>query len=166
MLSCKRSKHQPFEKHFWLGINPLYTAFFLLPSLVGHVWPDLPGLLPPVLHSFVAKPTLSSFWSLNSMPKHREGGGGRSGRSRHMNDVNVCSGTLRVGGVLTISRGFFLECVRALETQMFMKLKIWCPPTWSTATESWSRGSWCRGSWSHVSWCCGSWSHASWSCTS
>ena len=53
-----------------------------------------------------------------------------------MNDVNVCSGTLRVGGVLTISRGFFLECVRALETQMFMKLKIWCPPTTSTATES------------------------------
>lgn len=144
MLSCKRSKHQPFEKQLWLGINPLYTACFLLPSLLGHMWPDLPWLLPPYLHSFVAKPTLSSFWSLNSMPKHREGGGegGRSGRSRHMNDVNICSGTLRVGGVLTISRGFFLECVRALETQMFMKLKIWCPPTRSTAAESWSWGSW------------------------
>ena len=41
-----------------------------------------------------------------------------------MNGVNVCSGTLRVGGVLTLSRGFFLGCVRALETQMFMELKI------------------------------------------
>lgn len=142
MLSCKRSKHQPFEKHLWLGIVPLYMAFFLLPSfnsLLGHMWPDLPGLLPPVLLPSQRCPVSDHL--INSMPKHREWGG-RPGRSRHMNDVNVCSGTLRVGGVLAISRGFFLECVRALETQMFMKLKI------ASSHEINWHGSWSCRSWS------------------
>ena len=133
------------------------------------MWPDLPGLLPPV--SLPSQRCPVSDHLINSMPKHREWGG-RPGRSRHMNDVNVCSGTLRVGRVLAISRGFFLECVRALETQMFMKLKMMssheinCREVGLVEVDhgswfcvSWSRKSWSGGSWSRGSWSQGSWSH-------
>ena len=131
--------------------------------------PDLPGLLPPV--SLPSQRCPVSDHLINSMPKHREWGG-RPGRSRHMNDVNICSGTLRVGRVLTISRGFFLKCVRALETQMFMKLKMMsfheinCREVGLVEVDhgswfcvSWSRKSWSGGSWSRGSWSQGSWSH-------
>lgn len=123
------------------------------------MWPDLPGLLPPV--SLPSQRCPVSDHLINSMPKHREWGG-RPGRSRHMNDVNVCSGTLRVGGVLTLSRGFFLECVRALETQMFMKLKMMssheinCREVGLVEVD---HGSWFCVSWSRKSWSGGSWSH-------